>query len=151
MLTYVYFGTNDLPRATRFYDATLTPLGMQRCLTGDRNGIASAGWGTYENDGAHELAFWIGRPFDERPATTGNGAWLPSELARGKKSTAAVPKAHPLSGHTTTRIFTPRTCVIRMAIESRPFVAALQNHHKRWTSAPSALTLTVGPVPVEAV
>ena len=32
MLTYVYFGTNDLARAIRFYDATLTPLGMQRCV-----------------------------------------------------------------------------------------------------------------------
>jgi catechol 2,3-dioxygenase-like lactoylglutathione lyase family enzyme len=31
MLSYVYFGTNDLERATRFYDATLTQLGMQRC------------------------------------------------------------------------------------------------------------------------
>jgi catechol 2,3-dioxygenase-like lactoylglutathione lyase family enzyme len=28
MLTYVYFGTNDLDRATRFYDAALTLLGM---------------------------------------------------------------------------------------------------------------------------
>ena len=27
MLIYVYFGTNDLDRATRFYDATLTLLG----------------------------------------------------------------------------------------------------------------------------
>jgi hypothetical protein len=35
MLTYVYFGTNDLDRATRFYDAALTLLGMQRCVTGD--------------------------------------------------------------------------------------------------------------------
>jgi hypothetical protein len=35
MLSYVYFGTNDLERATRFYDATLAPLGMPRCITGD--------------------------------------------------------------------------------------------------------------------
>jgi hypothetical protein len=35
MLTYVYFGTNDLERATRCYDATLTLLGMQRSVTGD--------------------------------------------------------------------------------------------------------------------
>ena len=27
MLTYVYLGTNDLARATAFYDATLAPLG----------------------------------------------------------------------------------------------------------------------------
>jgi hypothetical protein len=35
MLSYVYFGTNDLECAVRFYDATLAPLGMPRCVTGD--------------------------------------------------------------------------------------------------------------------
>jgi hypothetical protein len=35
MLSYVYFGTNDFEQATRFYDATLAPLGMPRCVTGD--------------------------------------------------------------------------------------------------------------------
>ncbi len=28
MLTYAYFGSNDLERATAFYDAVLAPLGM---------------------------------------------------------------------------------------------------------------------------
>jgi hypothetical protein len=41
MLTYVYLGTNDLKRATRFYDATLAPLGLRRCITGTRIGIGS--------------------------------------------------------------------------------------------------------------
>jgi catechol 2,3-dioxygenase-like lactoylglutathione lyase family enzyme len=77
MLTYVYFGTNDLQRATRFYDATLVPLGMQRCITGDPAwDRISAGWGIYENDGARELAFWIGKPFDQQPATIGNGSMV---------------------------------------------------------------------------
>jgi len=75
MLTYVYFGTNDLARAIRFYDATLTQLGMQRCVTNDPEwDRISAGWGIYEDDGARELAFWIGTPFNEQPATTGNGS-----------------------------------------------------------------------------
>jgi catechol 2,3-dioxygenase-like lactoylglutathione lyase family enzyme len=74
MLTYVYFGTNDLERAIAFYDAVLAPLGMQRCITGDPNwDRTSAGWGTYEEDGLRELGFWIGKPFDQRPATVGNG------------------------------------------------------------------------------
>jgi catechol 2,3-dioxygenase-like lactoylglutathione lyase family enzyme len=77
MLTYVYFGTNDLPRATRFYDATLVPLGMQRCITGDPEwDRVSAGWGIYEDDGARELAFWVGIPFNQQPATTGNGSMV---------------------------------------------------------------------------
>jgi catechol 2,3-dioxygenase-like lactoylglutathione lyase family enzyme len=77
MLTYVYFGTNNLERATKFYDATLAPLGMQRCVTGDSTWDGtSAGWGTYEQDGLRELAFWIGKPFDQQPATTGNGSMV---------------------------------------------------------------------------
>src|SRR5258708_20742903 len=77
MLSYVYFGTNDLERAIRFYDATLAPLGMPRCITGDpeRDRVA-AGWGIYENGGARELGFWIGNPFDQRPATVGNGSMV---------------------------------------------------------------------------
>jgi catechol 2,3-dioxygenase-like lactoylglutathione lyase family enzyme len=77
MLTYVYLGTNDLARATQFYDAILAPLGMQRCVTGDADwDRISAGWGTYEDNGARELAFWIGKPFDQHPATTGNGTMV---------------------------------------------------------------------------
>ena len=75
MLSYVYFGTNDLARAIRFYEATLTRLGMQRCVTNDPEwDRISAGWGIYEDGGARELAFWIGTPFDQQTATTGNGS-----------------------------------------------------------------------------
>lgn len=77
MLTYVYFGTNDLKRATVFYDAALVPLGMERCITGDPDwDSTSAGWGTYEDGGVRELAFWIGKPFDQQAATTGNGSMV---------------------------------------------------------------------------
>ena len=74
MLSYVYFGTNDLGRAMAFYDATLAPLGMLRCITNDPEwDRISAGWGIYEDDGRRELAFWIGKPFDQQPASAGNG------------------------------------------------------------------------------
>jgi catechol 2,3-dioxygenase-like lactoylglutathione lyase family enzyme len=77
MLTYVYFGTNDLDRATGFYDAILAPLGMQRCVTGDPAwDRTSSGWGTYEDNGARELAFWVGKPFDQQKATAGNGSMV---------------------------------------------------------------------------
>jgi hypothetical protein len=77
MLTYVYLGTNDLAEATQFYDAILAPLGMQRCVTGDPEwDRVSAGWGTYEEDGVRELALWVGKPIDEKPATTGNGVMV---------------------------------------------------------------------------
>ena len=35
MLSYVYFGTNNLERAIGFYNAALAPLGTERCVTGD--------------------------------------------------------------------------------------------------------------------
>jgi catechol 2,3-dioxygenase-like lactoylglutathione lyase family enzyme len=77
MLSYVYFGTDDLARAITFYNATLTPLGMKRCITGDRDwDRIAAGWGLYEDDGARELAFWIGIPFNQQPATVGNGSMV---------------------------------------------------------------------------
>jgi catechol 2,3-dioxygenase-like lactoylglutathione lyase family enzyme len=77
MLSYVYFGTNNLDKAIAFYDAALAPLGMARCGTGDPawDRIA-AGWGIYEDDGARELAFWIGKPFNERIASAGNGSMV---------------------------------------------------------------------------
>jgi len=53
MLSYVYFGTNDLDKATAFYDATLAPLGMRRCVTNDPQwDRISAGWGIYEEAAA---------------------------------------------------------------------------------------------------
>jgi catechol 2,3-dioxygenase-like lactoylglutathione lyase family enzyme len=77
MLTYVYLGTNDLARATAFYDAALAPLGLQRCITGDPDwDRVSAGWGTYEDSGAHELALWVGVPFNQQAATAGNGTMV---------------------------------------------------------------------------
>ena len=77
MLTYVSLGTNDLARATAFYDATLATLGLQRCITGDPDwDRICAGWGTYEEGGTREFALWVGRPFDQQPATSGNGTMI---------------------------------------------------------------------------
>lgn len=77
MLRYVYFGTNSLEKAIVFYGAALAPLGMTRCVTGDPEwDRVAAGWGTYEDGGARELGFWVGKPFDHRPATAGNGSMV---------------------------------------------------------------------------
>lgn len=77
MLSYAYFGTNDLGKAIAFYDAVLSPLGMQRCVTGDPEwDRVAAGWGVYEEGGTRELAFWVGIPFDQQPATVGNGSMI---------------------------------------------------------------------------
>ena len=92
MLTYVYLGTNDLARASAFYDAVLAPLGMQRCITGDAQwDRISAGWGTYEQDGERELALWVGVPFDGRAASSGNGTMV-AFRARSWKQVERFPR-----------------------------------------------------------
>jgi catechol 2,3-dioxygenase-like lactoylglutathione lyase family enzyme len=91
MLSYVYLGTNDLERATRFYDAALGALGMRRCVTNDPAwDKVSAGWGLYEEDGVRELAVWVGLPFDQEAATIGNGTMV----AFKGRTTAEVDQFH---------------------------------------------------------
>lgn len=77
MFTYICLGTNNLPRAIAFYDATLATLGLYRCDTSAESAWEGwAGWGTYKNQGAEELALWVGTPFDGQPARPGNGTMV---------------------------------------------------------------------------
>ena len=77
MFSYVSLGSNDLPRAVRFYDATLGVLGHRRCDTrDDSNWDNWFGWGIYGDGGARELALWVCAPFDDQPATAGNGTMI---------------------------------------------------------------------------
>ncbi len=76
MFTYITLGTNELKRAIAFYDATLAPLGLKRCEPDEEGWEEIAGWGSYENDGAQELALWLTKPFDGRDATPGNGTMV---------------------------------------------------------------------------
>src|SRR5579862_7079256 len=77
MLSYAYFGTNDLDNAIVFYGAVLGAIGMSRCVTGDPEwDRVAAGWGIYQNSGTQELAFWVGKPYNEQPATVGNGSMV---------------------------------------------------------------------------
>jgi catechol 2,3-dioxygenase-like lactoylglutathione lyase family enzyme len=91
MFTYICLGTNDIDRAVRFYDAALGALGIQRCITGDPEMDRTfAGWGTYENDGATEIALWVCSPFNKQAATAGNGTMV----ALGAKSWSEVENFH---------------------------------------------------------
>lgn len=77
MFSYVSLGSNDLPRAVRFYDAALGALGYGRCDVGNDSGFENwIGWGIYEEGGARELALWVCEPFDGKPATVGNGTMI---------------------------------------------------------------------------
>lgn len=77
MFTYIMLGSSDLERSKQFYDHALAPLGIARCGPQDDPGWEEiAGWGVYEQDGATELALWLCKPFDGRPASVGNGTMV---------------------------------------------------------------------------
>jgi catechol 2,3-dioxygenase-like lactoylglutathione lyase family enzyme len=68
MIGYVTLGTNDLPRATAFYDALLAEIGAKRLYESDR-GIA---WGASMD----RPSLGVMKPFDGKPATVGNGVMV---------------------------------------------------------------------------
>ena len=64
ILNHVSIGTNDLERATQFYDAVLATVGAKR--QHQIPGIAIA-YGKYFPE------FWVQTPLDQKTATCGNG------------------------------------------------------------------------------
>jgi predicted lactoylglutathione lyase len=68
MISYVTLGTNDLARASAFYDALLGEIGATRFMQMDRMII----WGT--KPGAPMLT--ICTPYDGKAASVGNGTMV---------------------------------------------------------------------------
>ena len=68
MIGYVTLGTNDLARATRFYDALLGEIGAKRMME-DEGFVA---WSVAPD----KPALSVTKPYDGRPATVGNGTMV---------------------------------------------------------------------------
>jgi catechol 2,3-dioxygenase-like lactoylglutathione lyase family enzyme len=68
MIGYVTLGTNDLPRAAKFYDAIAAELGVGRFMEME-NFIA---WGS-PGGGA---GIGLTKPYDGNPASVGNGVMV---------------------------------------------------------------------------
>jgi catechol 2,3-dioxygenase-like lactoylglutathione lyase family enzyme len=68
MLSHVYVGVDDFERAVAFYSAVLPGLGWSPKFVDDSR--PWAGW--RPNDGERPL-FLVGRPYDQQPASPGNG------------------------------------------------------------------------------
>ena len=79
MIGYVTLGTNDLPRAAKFYDAIAAEMGVGRMMDFD----SFIAWGT-PGGGAGIAAT---APFDGNPATVGNGMMV--AFAVGLASTSS--------------------------------------------------------------
>lgn len=82
MIGYVTLGTNDLRRAVAFYDAVLAELGATQLYATPR----MAAWGT-SKDGPMLM---VTLPFDQNPATVGNGGMV----ALAAKSREIVDAVH---------------------------------------------------------
>jgi catechol 2,3-dioxygenase-like lactoylglutathione lyase family enzyme len=66
MIGYVILGTNDLPRASAFYDVLLAEMGVTRMMDFGDRGYAWAA-------AMDKPMLCIMTPYDGRPATVGNG------------------------------------------------------------------------------
>ena len=85
MIGYTCVGTNDLPRATQFYDELLAMVGAKRFMEFDR-GIAWAVSPTTPG-------FGVMKPFDGNPATVGNGVMIALVVDSKDKVDAVYKKA----------------------------------------------------------
>ncbi len=90
MIGYITVGTNDLPRATAFYDALFGVVGIKQMMQLDR-GI---GWGTAFD----KPMFSVMKPFDGKDATVGNGTMISLVFERPEQVNAVYAKALALGG-----------------------------------------------------
>jgi predicted lactoylglutathione lyase len=68
MIGYVTLGTNDMARAAAFYDALLAELGAKRAMEMD----TFIAWAT----GPGQPMLSVIKPYDQKPATVGNGVMV---------------------------------------------------------------------------
>ena len=70
MIGYVMIGTNDLDQGARFYDFLLAPLGLVQVARVET-------YAAYAPKAAKDaIEFYITTPFDQGPATPGNGTMV---------------------------------------------------------------------------
>ena len=84
IISFVMVGTNNLEKSSKFYDAVFVHLGLKKVSTTERM-ISYA----HSND-PHEVKFYITKPYNEKPATIGNGTMV----ALLAESNEAVDKFH---------------------------------------------------------
>jgi predicted lactoylglutathione lyase len=85
MIGYVTLGTNDLPRAAKFYDAIAAELNTPRMMEFD----GFIAWGVADGPAGIGLT----KPFDGNEATVGNGVMVALEA----KDKAQVDRLHAIA------------------------------------------------------
>ena len=70
MIGFVMIGTNNLEESSKFYDAILSPLGIIKVDSGERN------IGYANKDNPEKIKLYITKPQNKEPATNGNGTMI---------------------------------------------------------------------------
>ena len=78
IISFVMVGTNNLEKSSKFYDAIFVHLGLKKVSTSKRL-IAYS----HSND-PDAVKFYITKPYNEKPATIGNGTMV-ALLAESKE------------------------------------------------------------------
>jgi len=84
MIGYVTLGTNDMTRAAKFYDELLAEIGAKRFMESERFIAWTNGPGA---------AVSVTIPFDDQPATVGNGVMVALAMDSKEKVDAFYAKA----------------------------------------------------------
>ena len=71
MFSYIMLGTNDLPRAIRFYDPLMEMLGQPRSGRSEQG----ASWGTFS--GNRTIGLCVGKPFTSSRQQRATALWWP--------------------------------------------------------------------------
>ena len=90
MIGYVTLGTNDLARASKFYDALLAEIGAKRAMEME----TFIAWATAPGTPMVSVI----KPFDGKPATVGNGVMVAINVDSKAKVDALHKKALALGG-----------------------------------------------------
>ncbi len=90
MIGYVTVGTNNLERAAAFYDQLFAVIGAGRFMEEDR----FVAWAV----SPETPGFAATKPFDENPATVGNGMMVALAVDSKEKVQAVYEKALELGG-----------------------------------------------------
>ena len=86
MIGFVMIGTNDLSKATKFYDILLEVINLKRVITNDKY----IGYSTKEKP--EDIEFYVTNPVNKEKATYGNGTQISFVL----KSKETVDKFYKL-------------------------------------------------------
>jgi hypothetical protein len=68
MISYLMIGTNNFDDSVKFYDVLMEAMGASKAYSTDRN----VGWGW----GIGTPMFIVSKPFNEEPASIGNGSMI---------------------------------------------------------------------------